>query len=110
LQAGGMTTFAIQYPSEDLVSEFVPSGYLSIREALNRLGRELFPLEWTGGENKARRNLMSEEDWFADQGSAACARRRCWHRAGIPNDLSWFAKKCCCRRRVAREMAHGEKE
>jgi hypothetical protein len=47
-----------------LVSGFVPSGYLSIREALNRLGRELFPLEWTGGEDKARRNLMSEEEWL----------------------------------------------
>jgi hypothetical protein len=46
------------------VSEFVPSGYLSIREALNRVGRELFPLEWTGEENKARRGLMSEEEWL----------------------------------------------
>ena len=24
--------------------KFIPSGYLSIREALNRLGRELFPV------------------------------------------------------------------
>jgi hypothetical protein len=35
---------------------FVPNGYLSIQEALNRLGRELFPLEWTGEEHKARIN------------------------------------------------------
>ncbi len=43
--------------------EFVPSGYLSIHEALNRLGRELFPSAWTGEEHKARRGLISEEDW-----------------------------------------------
>jgi hypothetical protein len=43
--------------------EFVPSGYLSIHEALNRLGRELFPSAWTGEEHKARRGLISEEEW-----------------------------------------------
>jgi hypothetical protein len=43
---------------------FVPNGYLSIREALNRLGRELFPSEWTGEEYKARRGLISEEEWL----------------------------------------------
>src|SRR6266566_7310478 len=43
--------------------EFVPSGYLSIHEALNRLGRELFPSGWTGEEHKARRGLISEEEW-----------------------------------------------
>ena len=42
---------------------FVPSGYLSIHEALNRLGRELFPSAWTGEEHKARRGLISEEEW-----------------------------------------------
>ena len=50
------------------MSKFVPSGYLSIREALNRLGRELFPLEWSGEEDKARRNLMSEEEWLRIKG------------------------------------------
>jgi hypothetical protein len=45
------------------VSEFVPSGYISIREALNRLGRELFPSEWTGEEHKARRGLISADEW-----------------------------------------------
>jgi hypothetical protein len=43
---------------------FVPNGYLSIQEALNRLGRELFPSEWTGEEHKARRGLVSEEEWL----------------------------------------------
>src|SRR5262245_1018843 len=43
---------------------FVPNGYLSIPEALNRLGRELFPSEWTGEEHKARRGLISEEEWL----------------------------------------------
>jgi hypothetical protein len=43
---------------------FVPNGYLSIREALNRLGRELFPSEWTGEEYRARRGLISEEEWL----------------------------------------------
>jgi hypothetical protein len=28
-----------------------------------RLGRELFPSAWTGKEHKARRGLISEEDW-----------------------------------------------
>ena len=30
----------------------------------NRLGRELFPSEWTGEEHKARRGLISEEEWL----------------------------------------------
>ena len=44
--------------------KFVPSGYLSIDEALDRLGRELFPSEWTGAEHKARRGLISEDQWL----------------------------------------------
>lgn len=44
--------------------KFVPSGYISIDEALNRLGRELFPSDWTGEEHKARRGLISEHDWL----------------------------------------------
>jgi hypothetical protein len=43
--------------------EFIPSGYLSISEALNRLGRELFPSAWTGEEHKARRGLISKDEW-----------------------------------------------
>ena len=48
---------------------FVPNGYFPIREALNRLGRELFPSEWTGEEHKARRGLISEEEWLRIQRS-----------------------------------------
>jgi hypothetical protein len=44
--------------------KFVPSGYLSIREALNRLGRELFGPAWTSEEHKARRGLISEAEWL----------------------------------------------
>lgn len=47
--------------------KFVPSGYLSIDEALNRLGRELFPAEWTGEEHKARRGLISEHEWLKNK-------------------------------------------
>jgi hypothetical protein len=46
------------------VSEFIPSGYISLREALNRLGRELFGSEWTGEEHKARRGLISANEWL----------------------------------------------
>jgi hypothetical protein len=44
--------------------ELVPSGYLSIGEALNRLGRELFPAARTGEEHKARRGLIGKEEWI----------------------------------------------
>ena len=44
--------------------EFVPSGYISMREALNHLGRELFPSEWTGEEHLARRSLISADEWL----------------------------------------------
>jgi hypothetical protein len=43
--------------------EFVPSGYLSIQEALNRLGVQLFSSAWTGEEHKARRGLISKNEW-----------------------------------------------
>ncbi len=46
------------------MTKFVPSGYLSIREALDRLGRELFPSAWTGEEHKARPGLISEDEWL----------------------------------------------
>jgi hypothetical protein len=45
------------------MTEFVPSGYISIREALNRLGRELFHSEWTGEEHKARSGLINPDEW-----------------------------------------------
>jgi hypothetical protein len=46
------------------MTEFVPSGYISIREALNRLGRELFGSKWTGEEHKARSGLISADEWL----------------------------------------------
>ena len=46
------------------MTEFVPNGYISIHEALNRLGRELFPSEWTGEEHKARTDLISADEWL----------------------------------------------
>jgi hypothetical protein len=46
------------------MTEFVPGGYISIREALNRLGRELFPSDWTGEEHKARSGLIGEDEWL----------------------------------------------
>jgi len=42
------------------MTKSVPKGYLSIREALNRLGSELFPAEWTGEEYKAPEGLISK--------------------------------------------------
>jgi hypothetical protein len=45
------------------MSEFIPSGYLSLHEALDRLGRDIFGAEWTGEERKARRGLISQEEW-----------------------------------------------
>jgi hypothetical protein len=46
------------------MTEFVPHGYISVHEAVNRLGRELFPEAWTGEEYEARRGLISEEEWL----------------------------------------------
>src|ERR1019366_6686702 len=46
------------------MTEFVPHGYISVHEAVNRLGRELFPEAWTGEEYEARSGLISEEEWL----------------------------------------------
>ena len=35
-----------------------------VHEAVDRLGPELFPEEWTGKEHEARRGLISEEEWL----------------------------------------------
>jgi hypothetical protein len=43
---------------------FVPSGYVLIGEALDRIGQELFPSDWTGEERKARSGLISEDEWL----------------------------------------------
>ena len=46
------------------MTEFVPDGYISVREAVNRLSLELFPEAWTGEEYEARSGLISEEEWL----------------------------------------------
>ena len=46
------------------MTEFVPNGYISIHEALNHVGRELFPSEWTGEERTARSGLISADEWL----------------------------------------------
>jgi hypothetical protein len=46
------------------MTEFVPNGYISIHEALNRLGRKLFPSEWTAEERTARSGLISADEWL----------------------------------------------
>jgi hypothetical protein len=62
--SGGVTAPAPRDHQSMPMPEVVPSGYISIREALNRVGRELFPSDWTGEEHKARRGLISEEEWL----------------------------------------------
>jgi hypothetical protein len=62
------------------MTEFVPSGYISIREALNRVGRELFPTEWTGEEHKARSGLIGADEWLKlkdmpGTGASGCGMR-----------------------------------
>jgi hypothetical protein len=46
------------------MSDFVPSGYISIREALDQVGHDLFKSEWRGDEHKARPRLISEDEWL----------------------------------------------
>jgi hypothetical protein len=52
------------------MTKFVPNGYISILEALNHLGRELFPSEWTGEEHTARTGLISADEWLKMKGFA----------------------------------------
>jgi hypothetical protein len=96
-----------QAQSQALTMSFVPNGYLSIQEALNRLGRELFPSEWTGEEHKARRELISEDEWLRikdlppargsgapgsgamSQNMNAPAAKRTPHSSGDPSDPSY---------------------
>jgi hypothetical protein len=42
---------------------FIPRGYISVDEALDHLGRELFPSEWSGQERSARTDLIGIEEW-----------------------------------------------
>jgi hypothetical protein len=78
---------------------FIPSGYISIRDALNHLGNELFGSQWTGEEHRARRGLISEEEWLRiknlppARGSGAGIERRSGGSAASqtnagPNDPS----------------------
>jgi hypothetical protein len=79
---------------------FVPSGYLSIHDALNHVGRDLFKSEWTYEENKARSGLISEDEWLkikdlppARGGGPPRALQsgsKPWpHRTGDPSDPSY---------------------
>jgi hypothetical protein len=54
----------VQNPQSVLMTEIVPHGYISVHEAVNHLGPELFPEAWTGEEHKARRGLISKEEWL----------------------------------------------
>jgi hypothetical protein len=51
-----------QAGSRDTETSFTPNGFVSIHEALSRLGRARFPSEWTGEEHRARTGLMSVEE------------------------------------------------
>jgi hypothetical protein len=62
------------------MTEFVPHGYISVREAVDRLGRGLFPSEWPGEEHKARSGLISGEEWTIAQSAASAP-----HRTGDPS-------------------------
>jgi hypothetical protein len=46
------------------MSEFIPSGYISVAEALEHIGRELFLSEWTGHERRVRTDLIGIDDWL----------------------------------------------
>jgi hypothetical protein len=64
------------------MNEVIPRGYISIRDALNRVGRELFPSDWTGEEHEARRGLISEDEWLKikDVPPARGSRARRWRK------------------------------
>jgi hypothetical protein len=64
------------------MTEFVPNGYISIHEALNRLGRELFPSEWTGEERTARSGLISADEWLKMKDLPGTGASGSWMRPG----------------------------
>ena len=68
------------------MTEIVPHGYISAREAVDRLGRELFSSEWTGEEYKARRGLISENEWLKIKDLAPGAWRWCTRQCTRPDD------------------------
>jgi hypothetical protein len=91
------------------MTEIVPHGYISVCEAVNHLGPELFPEAWTGKEQEARRGLISEEEWLKIKdlaptrgggapGSAplpttiAASALTAAHRTGDPSSSSYQAE------------------
>lgn len=45
------------------MGSLVPNGYITIADAEDRVGQELFPTEWTGDERTARTGLIGGEEW-----------------------------------------------
>jgi hypothetical protein len=43
---------------------YVPHGYVSVHEAVDHLGHELFPSDWTGKERNARPGLIGTDEWL----------------------------------------------
>jgi hypothetical protein len=80
------------------MTEFVPGGYISIREALNRLGRELFPSDWTGEEHEARSGLIGEDEWLQirdlppARGGGAPISGAAREKRGDPSDPAYQAE------------------
>src|SRR5947207_15697789 len=46
------------------MSEFMSSGYISVDDALEHIGREKFASEWTGQERRARPGLIGIDEWL----------------------------------------------
>jgi hypothetical protein len=70
------------------MTEFVPHGYISVHEAVNRLGRELFPEAWTGEEYEARSGLISEEEWLKKKDLASARGGGAPGSAPIPKTIA----------------------
>jgi hypothetical protein len=75
------------------MTEFVPHGYISVHEAVNRLGRELFPEAWTGEEYEARSGLISEEEWLKKK-DLASARGGGAPQASVPAKAIHLRENC----------------
>jgi hypothetical protein len=70
------------------MTEIVPHGYISVREAGNHLGPELFPEAWTGKEHAARRGLISEEEWLKIKDLAPARRGGALGTALLPTTFA----------------------
>jgi hypothetical protein len=57
------------------MTKFIPHGYISVDDALDHLGRELFP-EWNGKEQSARSGLIGIDEWLRIKDLAPPARQR----------------------------------